>query len=102
MAGAFGLHGRSIAAGIDAVIVQDPGVAMAVKSRYPDLALHASTQMAVQDLDGVLYMEELGFKRVVLAREVTLREVEFDCIEHGARGFYSWRAVLQLFRALPA
>ncbi len=93
--------------GIDAVIVQDPGVAMAVKSRYPDLALHASTQMAVQDLDGVLYMEELGFKRVVLAREVTLREVELirahtnmelEVFIHGALCYsYSGRCLLSSF-----
>lgn len=93
--------------GIDAVIVQDPGVAMAVHRRYPQIALHASTQMAVQDLDGVLYLKKLGFRRVVLAREVTLEEirrihaatdVELEVFVHGALCYsYSGRCLMSSF-----
>lgn len=93
--------------GIDAVIVQDPGVAKVVHERYPQIALHASTQMAVQDLEGVLYLEKLGFSRVVLAREVTLDEirrihqatdVELEVFVHGALCYsYSGRCLMSSF-----
>ena len=63
----------------DAVIVQDIGVARMLRRRYPDIALHASTQMAVQSLEGVQFLEQLGFKRVVLAREVPLKEIAHIC-----------------------
>ena len=92
---------------VDALIIQDLGVARVVRESYPELEMHASTQMAVQDLDGVLYMEELGFKRVVLAREVTLREVELirahtnmelEVFIHGALCYsYSGRCLLSSF-----
>ncbi|MBQ7015817.1 MAG: U32 family peptidase [Firmicutes bacterium] len=93
--------------GIDNVIVQDPGVAMLVHERYPQISLHASTQMAVQDLDGVLYLKKLGFSRVVLAREVTLEEirkiheatdVELEVFVHGALCYsYSGRCLMSSF-----
>ena len=93
--------------GIDNVIVQDPGVAMLVHERYPQVAIHASTQMAVQDLDGVLYLKNLGFSRVVLAREVTLDEirkihqatdVELEVFVHGALCYsYSGRCLMSSF-----
>ena len=93
--------------GIDAVIVQDPGVASFVAAHYPDIALHASTQMAVEDLDGVLLMEQLGFSRVVLAREVSLEEIrkirsqtdmELEVFVHGALCYsYSGRCLLSSF-----
>lgn len=63
-------------AGIDAVIVQDLGVAGLVKRWFPALALHASTQMAIHNLAGALAARELGFTRVTLARELTLDEIE--------------------------
>ncbi len=65
--------GRS---GADAVIVQDFGVVEAVKKICPDLPLHASTQMAVHNLSGALFLQKLGFTRVVLAREMSLKEIE--------------------------
>lgn len=62
--------------GLDAVIVQDLGVSMLLNKVIPDLELHASTQMSVYNLEGVKYLESLGFKRVVLARELTIKEIE--------------------------
>ena len=62
-------------AGADAVLVQDLGVARIARAVVPDLPLHASTQMTVNNLAGVLALQELGFSRVVLAREVTLKDI---------------------------
>ena len=56
----------------DALIIQDLGVARVVRERYPELEMHASTQMAVHNKEGALALQKLGFKRVVLARELTL------------------------------
>lgn len=61
--------------GVDAIIVQDLGVAEAARRVVPDLSLHASTQMTVHNLAGVQLLEEKGFSRVVLARELTLAEI---------------------------
>jgi putative protease len=78
----------------DALIVQDIGIASLCKKHFPELELHASTQMAVHNLEGVLQLKELGFKRVVLARELSLEEIssivkrsgtmEIECFIHGA------------------
>lgn len=62
--------------GVDALIVQDLGVARVVKEKYPELDLHASTQMAVHNKEGALALQNLGFSRVVLARELTLAEIK--------------------------
>jgi collagenase-like PrtC family protease len=67
--------------GIDALIVQDPGIASAVHKVLPDLPLHASTQMAVHDLRGARHLARLGFRRIVLAREMTLSEIETTTAE---------------------
>ena len=64
-------------AGIDGIIVQDMGFARIIRNYLPDLSLHASTQMTVYNLEGVKAMEKLGFKRVVLSRELTIDEIEF-------------------------
>src|SRR4051812_11792671 len=56
---------------VDAIIVQDLGVAKIAREHFPGLRLHASTQMAVHNLAGVVKARELGFRRVVLARELT-------------------------------
>ena len=53
--------------GIDAIIVQDLGLAMKLISLIPDLPIHASTQMTIHNLNGALELQELGFKRVVLS-----------------------------------
>lgn len=63
----------------DAIIVQDLGVAHIARSVVPGLPLHASTQMTVHSLDGVKMAAELGCKRVVLAREMSLDELEYIC-----------------------
>jgi putative protease len=61
--------------GIHALIVQDAGVLRLVKTHFPSFRLHASTQMALHNLDGILEARRLGFRRVVLARELTAQEV---------------------------
>ena len=63
-------------AGIDAVIVQDLGLDSKFHEIYPDLELHSSTQMTNYNLSGVKQMEKLGFKRVVLAREVNIKTIK--------------------------
>lgn len=69
------LLGDLEAAQVDAIIVQDLGVARLARACFPGLRLHASTQMAVHNLAGVRKAQELGFKRVVLAREMTALEL---------------------------
>ena len=65
--------------GIDAVIVQDLGLASVLHKHIPNLQLHASTQMTVYSLEGVQELEKLGFSRVVLARELSLDEIKNIC-----------------------
>ncbi len=62
--------------GADAVIIQDLAVLRRFRDRCPGIARHASTQMTVHDLDGAKLAADLGFSRVVLSRELTLREIE--------------------------
>ena len=62
--------------GVDAFIVQDLGLALAIKKTFPNAVLHASTQMGVCNLEGALVLKNLGFSRVVLARETRLEEIE--------------------------
>lgn len=66
-------------AGADALIIQDIGAADIIKNTIPDMALHASTQMTVTSLEGVRYLEDIGFSRVVLARELSGKEIEYIC-----------------------
>lgn len=63
--------------GVDAVIVQDLGVLKIAKEYFPDLELHASTQMTVHNLDGAIQAKNMGFKRVVLARELCFDEIKY-------------------------
>ncbi|MGN0162908.1 MAG: DUF3656 domain-containing protein [Candidatus Ornithomonoglobus sp.] len=62
--------------GVDAIIIQDIGLAAHLRRILPDIELHASTQMTVTSLEGVRYLEERGFDRVVLARELSMDEIE--------------------------
>lgn len=62
--------------GADAVIVQDLAVMELFLKRYPSLPVHASTQCVVHNTDGVRFYEDMGVKRVVLARELSLKEIE--------------------------
>ena len=79
---------------VDALIIQDLGVFYLAKQFAPEMELHASTQMAVHNAEGAKFLYSLGFKRVVLARELTLTEikaiakavpeVELEVFVHGA------------------
>lgn len=60
---------------IDAVIVQDIGLARLIHEAYPSFELHASTQMHIHNIESVREMVELGFSRVVLSRECTISEI---------------------------
>ncbi len=72
---------RKIAkAGADAVIVQDLGVARAVKAICPEIDMHASTQMTVGTLEGLHLLKSLGFSRAVLPRELSLDEIKHLCL----------------------
>ena len=80
-------------AGIDGVIVQDFGLVSLIKRYVPHLPLHGSTQMSVHSPSGAKFLEELGFKRVVLSRELSMEEIkeirkatsmELEVFVHGA------------------
>ena len=79
--------------GIDGVIVQDIGVISALRTSFPGLPIHASTQMAITGKEGVLLLKDIGICRVVPARELNLKEIkrihdetgmEIECFIHGA------------------
>lgn len=61
---------------VDGIIVQDLGLASVVRELFPDLPLHGSTQMTINNLPGAIFLQNLGFKRVVLARETPLEEIK--------------------------
>lgn len=77
----------------DSVIIQDLGLLYLIQSQFPGFNIHASTQMAIHNLAGVKQLEQLGFKRVVLARELSVAEIknitgnsslEIETFIHGA------------------
>ncbi len=79
--------------GADAFILQDIGMAMRIKELLPEAKLHASTQLTVHNTQGAAFMKELGFERVVTARELSKEEVadivknsgvEIEMFVHGA------------------
>lgn len=81
------------AAGVDAIILQDAGLASIIHKAAPKAKLHASTQMSAHNLNGVMELAQMGFSRVVLARELSKREiaaivakspVELEVFVHGA------------------
>lgn len=89
----FKFAGKMYNLGVDTFIVQDMGTAVKLKEYFPDIRLSASTQMSVHSLDGVKYLENLGFERVVLSRELSLKEIahiksntniEIETFIHGA------------------
>lgn len=65
--------------GVDAVIIQDMGAIRIFRSVAADLPLHASTQMTVHSLEGVDYLSDMGFERVVLSRELSRENIEYIC-----------------------
>lgn len=79
-------------ANVDGILIQDLGLFYILKQRYPDLDLHCSTQMHIHNVEGVRNAKQLGFSRVVMARESTLdliREacrcgIEVETFVHGA------------------
>ncbi len=85
---------RSIAAaGVDAVLVQDLGLARVIRDVTPELAIHASTQMTMTSAECIREIEDLGIERVVLARELSVAEIraisndttlELEAFVHGA------------------
>lgn len=81
---------------VDGVIIQDLAVARLIRRHFPGIPLHASTQMTIHNSLGVRQLEELGFERVVLARELHIDEIsaivaasrlEIECFIHGALCF---------------
>lgn len=94
-------------ADVDALIVQDLGLIWLIRSLLPDFELHASTQMTVHNLYGARFLEKLGFKRVILSREMSLQEIEHitrnsgietEIFGHGALCFsYSGQCLMSSF-----
>ena len=90
--------------GLDAVIVQDVGVLEYVRVFFPDLDIHASTQMTITGASGAEFLKEMGAVRVVPARELSLKEIrhmkertgmEIECFVHGALCYcYSGQCLL--------
>lgn len=90
--------------GLDAVIVQDMGVVEYIRRYFPDLDIHASTQMTVTGFRGARFIESQGITRVVPARELSLEEIrrirretdlEIECFVHGALCYcYSGQCLL--------
>ncbi|HOK63237.1 MAG TPA: U32 family peptidase [Soehngenia sp.] len=95
--------------GIDAVIVSDPGVFMVVRSAAKDLPIHLSTQASVTNFETIMFWYNLGIRRIVLARELTLEEIrsisekapddlELEVFVHGAMCMsYSGRCLLSSY-----
>lgn len=88
---------------VDGLIIQDLGVARVMREQYPWFEMHASTQMAVHNKEGALFLQKMGFKRVVLARELTKSEIkeiasipnlETEAFIHGAL-CYSYSGLCQ-------
>lgn len=80
-------------AGLDGIIIQDIGVFLHIKERFPDISLHVSTQMAITGSEGAAKLKELGADRIVPARELSLSEIshikeetglEIETFVHGA------------------
>ncbi|MDD2580445.1 MAG: DUF3656 domain-containing protein [Desulfuromonadaceae bacterium] len=81
---------------VDGVILQDLAVARLIRNHFPSIPLHASTQLTIHNTPGVKMLQELGFQRAVLARELAIDEiaaiaastpVEIECFVHGALCF---------------
>ncbi len=94
--------------GVDAVIIQDLGVASLSQAIVPELDMHASTQMTIHNIPGVKWASNFGFKRVILARELGISEVEvikkhnkkieIEVFGHGALCYsYSGQCLLSSF-----
>jgi putative protease len=69
--------------GVDALIIQDLGLADLIRKALPNFELHASTQMTIHNAEGILFLKSIGFKRIVLSRELSLKEIEYVSKELG-------------------
>lgn len=65
--------------GVDAIILSDIGIAEVLRKRYPNMELHASTQISAHSLNDVLELKQVGFDRVVIARELSIEEIKEIC-----------------------
>ena len=65
--------------GVDALIIQDIGLATIIHKHIPDFQIHASTQISTHTLEGVEELAKIGFSRVVLARELSIEEIKYIC-----------------------
>lgn len=74
---AISLASKAYELGIDSVIVQDFGLANILIKNFPDLPIHASTQITCHNLSGAKVLENAGFKRIVLSRELSLSDIEY-------------------------
>ena len=93
---------------VDAILLQDLGMLDLIRKTYPNLEVHASTQMHIHNLDGVKLMENLGVKRVVLARETSIDDIkhirqnsniELEVFVHGALCVsYSGQCLMSYFK----
>jgi len=102
---------KAVSAGIDAVIVSDPGMFAVIKKTVPDINIHISTQANITNIETVKFWHSLGASRVVLARELSLKEVkeicagipedmEVEVFVHGAMCIsYSGRCLLSNYMA---
>lgn len=94
-------------AGLDGVIIQDTGVLECCRRAFPELELHASTQMTVTESSGALFLKSLGVSRIVPARELSLEEIirlkretgmEMETFIHGALCYcYSGQCLFSSF-----
>ena len=66
--------------GVDAVIVDDLGFAKYIIDNFPGMEVHGSTQMTIHNLDGAIALKNLGYSRVVLARESTLSDIDYIAV----------------------
>ncbi len=104
---ALDLIDGAYAAGVDAIILRDPGLFKLLKVAFPDLPLHASTQMTVHNKAGIRFVEELGASRVIVSRELNTSEVKdivdsskigIEVFVHGALCYsYSGRCLFSSF-----
>ena len=92
-----------IDAGVDALIVSDPGLIRLIRQIAPDVSLHLSTQANTTNIEAVRFWQDQGVRRIVLARELTLernRRNRSGRSRHGAGNFCPRRDVRVLFRTL--
>ncbi|MFY1110407.1 MAG: DUF3656 domain-containing U32 family peptidase [Methanosarcinaceae archaeon] len=104
---ALDLIDQAYAAGVDAIILRDPGLFRLLKATFPELPLHASTQMTIHNKAGVRFVEELGASRVIVSRELSTAEVRdivdsskigVEVFVHGALCYsYSGRCLFSSF-----